>query len=399
MQVKALRGSLRRALLAPGQAMRLRSLPPSRRLGLLSGIRERFNTKKKPTWGADNERASQEAEVKDTRPFLQRKWHKWSGALAAEQEVADTFLLEKFLGLSASLNNKDRDFPADHQLHGIAARARAIVGEQWAAAAEDPAVGLDQAARVSSVVRAVTAYLRSEQELHKPAIEGFLELVRDNAGERSGAWMWAGEAALRASVLQLYLARLLAAAGDDSLPIMALHDEQVLAELVGTFLLAPGAHRLEAHLALYGPELDQSQLQDAFYAFSDPEVGAVSSAMGVVHGLHKDHAKGLPKFASTYLLDVLELNVKSRCVFCWSDDAFSGIKPPDDDHRVPVGQLLAAREEYFDEGVDIGNTCASAYAAERRKHYHEKAETRAEAKKGLVFFLACCMVDTYVTYM
>ena len=375
-------------------------------MGLLSGIRERFNTKKKPA-EQGGALQKQKVAVQDSRPYFQRKWHVWSGALAAEQEVADTFLLEKFLSLSASL--KERDFPADHPLQDIAAKAKAVVREQWAASAEvpedpalSPSLSLSQQAapsRVSCVLRAANAYLRSQQELHKPDIENYVELARDNAGARGGEWMWGAEAALRASVLQLYCDKLLGAVAEGSLPAEALNSEEVLTGLVDNFLLASGSSRLAVHLQLYGPELDQAQLQDALYAFSDPEVGAVSSALSIVHGLHKDHAKGIPKYASTYLLDVLELNVKSRCVFCWSDEAFSGIKPPEDDHTVSVDMLLASRETYFEEGVDIGNACATAIAMERRRHYGEKAETRAELRKGAAFFLACCVVDTYVTYM
>lgn len=60
------------------------------------------------------------------------------------------------------------------------------------------------------------------------------------------------------------------------------------------------------------------------YALYEPEVQTVKSILMALPGLHRDHVKKFPKFSSTYLLDVVELNVKARCLFCWSDPTFEG---------------------------------------------------------------------------
>lgn len=69
---------------------------------------------------------------------------------------------------------------------------------------------------------------------------------------------------------------------------------------------------------MYGDKVDQYQLQFSFYTLYEPEIQSSVQLLSNYTGTNKKLLKELPKFASTYLLDILELNTKSRSVFCWS---------------------------------------------------------------------------------
>lgn len=64
--------------------------------------------------------------------------------------------------------------------------------------------------------------------------------------------------------------------------------------------------------------LTSMDLQELFYAMLEPEVHIASKTFLMLKGTHKDHKKKLEVYCKTYLLDKLELNKKSRCVFAWS---------------------------------------------------------------------------------
>jgi hypothetical protein len=382
------------ANLAKLGSVRIRNVPILQRrpFGLVSSLKERFNTKKKP---ADQSNEAIEV-VEPKKPFFQRKWHQYSGKLAAETEVSDILVLEKFITLSATL--KGGNFPSNHPIQKVIAHSQGIVHDLWIAE-DDINATLDKMTKLRKIFAEVNTHLCTEQENRKVDIENYMKLVNTNFGSNTSEWLWNSETALRLSVFQLYTVNLLAAVDDGTISIDTLHSEEVLIKIINTFLSGSSHERLTEHLKLYGPEVDQAGLQDAFYALYEPEVAAVTSALTIVKGLHKDHIKKIPKFAKTYLLDRLELNVKSRCVFCWSDPAFSGVKPPDDDHTIQIETLLEATSEYFNEGYEVGNLCANTIASDRRTHYQEKNETRKEMRQGFLFFLGCCVIDTVVTYM
>lgn len=69
---------------------------------------------------------------------------------------------------------------------------------------------------------------------------------------------------------------------------------------------------------MYGEKLNQEQLQASLYTLYEPELLCCVELLLRSDGLNKKAAKGLPKYNSTYLLDALDLNTKSRSVFCWS---------------------------------------------------------------------------------
>ena len=346
-------------------------------LGLFGRIRQKFSRKK----------AVPAPVAKDTRPFFTRKWHKWSGQLRMETEIADLLLLDKFTSLSESL--KSCDMPAGHPCHVLSEHSRSLVKGLWRLDI------LDKTTKVARILSELEKYHYDEQEKRKHNIEDLVEMSRQNAQ----AWRWDCEAALRLSLFQLYSKRLLAAVLEGAISIENVHSEEVLLKMVDTFLLGTSAERVAGHLQLYSPNMDQAQLQDAFYVVYDPEVATTSSALMIVKGLHADHAKKLPKFAELYLLDRLELNVKSRSVFCWADRQFTGIKPLADDHSFSVKEIISSREEYFEEGVEVGKLFSEAVAADRRVHYHDSKENRDTARKGVAFLVSCILLDAYFGQM
>ena len=71
-------------------------------------------------------------------------------------------------------------------------------------------------------------------------------------------------------------------------------------------------------MKLYSPKFTNPQLQDCFYTLYNSEVDCASAIFLEVKDKHKHHTKGMAKFAKNFLLDSLELNEKTRCVFAWS---------------------------------------------------------------------------------
>lgn len=69
---------------------------------------------------------------------------------------------------------------------------------------------------------------------------------------------------------------------------------------------------------IFSGKYNQAQLQDSLYALYNAEVACVQELFLEKVAPPKKEAKRFAAFAKSYLLDTLELNVKSRCVFTWS---------------------------------------------------------------------------------
>ena len=70
-------------------------------------------------------------------------------------------------------------------------------------------------------------------------------------------------------------------------------------------------------MSLYGPQFTNQSLQDCFYTLYNSEVDCVSAIFSEFNEKN-EHKKIMKKFSKNYLLDTIELNTKSRCVFAWS---------------------------------------------------------------------------------
>ena len=78
---------------------------------------------------------------------------------------------------------------------------------------------------------------------------------------------------------------------------------------------------------LYGEIGDQNQVQQSFYSLLEPEVLTCQEGFTQLKSpslAMKLHKKKFPKFVKSYLLDKIELNTKSRCVFSWSGMTIDG---------------------------------------------------------------------------
>lgn len=213
-------------------------------------------------------------------------------------------------------------------------------------------------------------------------------------------WKWNAETSLRISLLREYLNNLQKVMKDA--PDLNLKDKlhaSSLMRLSDTFLLGTASERLEEHMnLLVSPQSDlgEWQLQDCLYHIYEPEVSCITSSFLSIKGLHKTHIKGMQKFSKTYLLDKLELNVKSRCIFSWSDPEFTGFKPLPDNHRIPVINLLRSRRQYFSEGVEVAGKLIKDYTGSRRSYYFEKKENKQTQIKGVYFILGTILLDWIV---
>lgn len=125
------------------------------------------------------------------------------------------------------------------------------------------------------------------------------------------------ETAIRLHLSQTYFRRLKKAIDDKELQPDVVNTA-VLRNLFDVMLRGTASERIEHHLEMYGPELNQERLQECFYALYGPEVHTCTKLFLLNPALHPHHKKNLPKFAKTYLLDKHELNVKLRCLLAWS---------------------------------------------------------------------------------
>ena len=171
-------------------------------------------------------------------------------------------------------------------------------------------------------------------------------------------------------------------------------------------------------------KVTQHQLQENFYAVLEPEINALVSFNNLIKEAHPHHKKRLTKYAKTYLLDVAELNMKSRCVFCWTgliyitnilvflfnivnflsydylisltEPTYSGFSPLPDIHMLPRDDIIKGRRKYFPESDHVALTFMKDYIGERRLYYHNIVENRQTMRSGFIFFIVTCILDVIV---
>lgn len=179
---------------------------------------------------------------------------------------------------------------------------------------------------------------------------------------------------------------------------MALISDAKMIRLVDAFLRGTSSERLAEHLSLYSSPMTNATLQDGFYALFEPEVKLIGDYLQqTTQFSSKKHKKIMKKWLDTYLLDDLELNVKSRCVFVWVGDAWKEIRSLKDDDTEPTGDLLVSRRKYFEEGVGIAKGMCDSYLKKVRLTDYEAQEWRTNVIRGWGFFLGICALDLVVT--
>ena len=248
-------------------------------------------------------------------------------------------------------------------------------------------------------------------------------------------WQFGAQAALRVLLLKDYLARLRRAVAEGDLPARRLLGGAALPRLVDAVLLGSASERVLEHMLVCSPEpaaaataataaaaaataatataaatsataatasaaaaagepsFTPGQLQDAFYLLYEPEVATALTLLAAPAELKPDHRKALAKLSNAYLLDRFELNVKSRCVFAWSDPNYRGFDALDVRLAKPLSVLLEARGAYFEAGLGVGAALANDFTADRRLFYHDKKEFRENVRNGFVFFVIVSSLD------
>ena len=148
--------------------------------------------------------------------------------------------------------------------------------------------------------------------------------VLNNISEDSNEFIFKYETGLRVRLLKNYLTSILKSIEEKDIDITYLTKSH-LDRLVEAFLIGSGSERIVQHILLYGEKLNQIKLQECFYTLYEPEVITCESILTSFKSLEKKNIKSIPKFSKNYLLDVMELNIKSRCVFNWSGTFFSSM--------------------------------------------------------------------------
>eukprot|EP01041_Mallomonas_annulata_P013465 gene13465-28533_t len=209
---------------------------------------------------------------------------------------------------------------------------------------------------------------------------------------------WRVHTGLRLLMCSQYVTKLQKAIQDNDISLSDEKNNTITAlRLVDAFLLGSSSERISEHFELYSPKISHSQVQESFYHLLEPEITACITAFTQIKGMHKHHKKELSKFAKAYLLDTRELNVKTRCVFCWSETTFSGFKPLPDDHMIAVDAVLSSRRKFFKESDEIAALFMKDYTGERRLYYHGWKEFRETCGYGVVFFFGTIVFDVLVT--
>jgi hypothetical protein len=60
---------------------------------------------------------------------------------------------------------------------------------------------------------------------------------------------------------------------------------------------------------------------------------------------------------------------------------------------MPIGELLVARRQFYEEASEVGLQFVRDYISERQQYYNTKSENRQTMLKGVAFFIATCLAD------
>jgi len=224
---------------------------------------------------------------------------------------------------------------------------------------------------------ALSTFLSSEEEadrLRPRALAGLRLLMFKK-------YCLAMESAAREGVVELVVPRRI-----------ALLNTVVDANLLGT---APERH--VEHMRLFeGGTMTQEGVQSCLYLTLEPEVEAATELLREQPQITKKVRKALDKYSKTYLLDIAEVNVKSRCIFNWSHPAYAGLKPVEEDSVLGVDVLAKGRQEFFPESNDVAAMFHKDYVGVRKLFWEKKRDNRSTLKKGAWFFMGTMVLDLIV---
>jgi hypothetical protein len=83
------------------------------------------------------------------------------------------------------------------------------------------------------------------------------------------------------------------------------------------------------------------------------------------------------------------------CCFI-TDPNFSGFTPLEESVRMPLKDVMASREKYFEEATRLGHKMMTDYTADTRLVYVEKQEVRDTMRYGVYFCIGTILLDWLV---
>lgn len=81
------------------------------------------------------------------------------------------------------------------------------------------------------------------------------------------------------------------------------------------------------------------------------------------------------------------------------DPNYSGFQSLPATHSMSTKELLKARRDFYESGVEVGLTFVRDYIGERNAYYNTKEENRTTLKRGAAFFVVTCLLDWAVCVM
>ena len=234
-----------------------------------------------------------------------------------EIENSNIETLTKFMNRCVSLEHLN--FRVGHPIHKISHSLRETIDNSDETFSEKVLIHVtfssiftDHNFKFDFYLKSISSILNSIQKLNDE-----YNNVLNSTSEDSDEIIFKYETGLRVRLLKNYLTIILKSIEEKDIDVTHLTKFH-LNRLVEAFLIGSGSERIVQHILLYGEKLNQIKLQECFYTLYEPEIMTCESVLTSFKSLDKKSIKSIPKFSKNYLLDVMELNIKSRCVFNWS---------------------------------------------------------------------------------
>lgn len=321
---------------------------------------------------------------RNASPYTWRQ--RLSGQARLLQQEEEISRLRALSSLFSSLDSPPLDH--SHPLRAISLQVKERVGTNE--------LGTQQMSFLEKIKR-VEEVLSEREEENRKVFESYPLSEKDT--ENTKQKYTELQTSLRLINLQYYCKNLLEMkqSDQDALPLKV--PPSHVKFIIDSFLLGTGAERVSGHLRMIGAgnlPFTQAVLQSTYYSILEPEVAIASEAAIKILESSKNHVKSLKKMAPIYLLDKLEVNVKSRCVFAWSDPKYRGYEPLDDDQVVLAEDIYKGSHYYFPEAASVGKHFIEKYISDQQMLFYDINENRTNLRYGVLFFIATCIVDNVI---
>ena len=350
------------------------------------------------------------------------RWDVLAGSRKSGLETEDENIIARFVEQTTSL--RSTIIANDHPLHAIADSVRVVIDEKWEAAPTDKRnEKIFNLARLTSMIQMVLVadsdnrrkriveFLVYQPPLTTPSTKKAATLPSESSPSSTPVLLVLHAThepscviEMRTRLLHNYLVALGKSVTDGDTNIDAVSREWLM-RLSDSFLLGTSSERLLEHYHLCGGNITQMKLQDSFYGIFEPEIQTVLSLFKLlispnmkVRGLQKIHKKALTKLGDSFLLDILELNTKSRMVFCWADVKYTGFQALPDEKIMPLAHLLVSRYKYFSESLEVGHLFARGYSRDLALLRATKRENDETFRYLVAFWAAVIGAEILLIY-